>query len=370
MMRFAILTSNNYASSRIRAEGLQRMFERIGVDSQILYRCLGTLTRLGVGYKPTRAFPLQILHDFRALASLVRYDVLILCDYIPTAFLKNHHGIELIRKVFPNKAIVLYVVSYLGNSPDWQNRIYNCGGYGISRYDWHLCVSPVGKKVLEPNQPCSAIGINLEHPELHPLEKKDFVALLDFERKGFESFREVQIQALEELEIEYVELHGNYTFSEIYEIYRRTSIYFLAFLESFGLPICETQICGNYVFTPDKHWPQAHRKPEDFVREGSVVLSKNFVVYKGLEDLKHKLTIVRTRHNHKSIYNNYLKNYPYFYYGNSEELKKFVERAKRGELWGRQYDEQEDRDEAIKRSYLMTPLWTATLSELKGMMNN
>ncbi len=335
-MRFAILTTRQYASSRVRAEALHRMFSRIGVSSRVFYDFWGTLTRLGSGYRPRPRLALDVLQDMRALAVLAAYDVLVVCGYIPGAFLRYHYGIEALRRLLPGRPIVLYLVSYLANSPDWEDRIRHCMGYGISRYDWHLVVSPVGKRALAPDQPCCAIGINFQDPELFPAEKKDFLALLDFEQKGFERFRELQVQALEDLGIEYIALRGKCTFSEVYEVYRRTSIHFLAFLESFGLPICETQICGNYVFTPDRHWPQAHRKLEDFVRDRSVVLSDNFVVYDGLEDLKRKILLARERHDSQTIYNNFVQNYPCFYYGNLQELRRFVHRAERGGLWGRQ----------------------------------
>ena len=357
-MKFAILAIDSFGSSRARAEGLQRMFDRIGQQSRILYGCWGLITRLGTGYKPTARFPREVIWDLKAIATLARYDLLILCGFVPEAFLRNEYGIRYLRKLTGGKPIVLYTVSYIGNSPDWQNRIYHCGGYGISRYDWHLAVSSVGKKALEANQPCNAIGINVEEPELFPASKKGFMALLDFERRGFEPFREMQVQALREMGIEYIELKGEYTFSEIRAIYRKTSIYFLAHLESFGLPICETQLCGNYVFTPDRRWPQAHRNADAFARDGSITLSENFVVYGDLQDLKRKIALARQSHDPDAIHDRFLATQAEFYSGNLDQLRQFVKRAERGGLWGSQYDEGNDRLEAIKRSYLLTDVWT------------
>jgi len=339
-MKFAIITSKVFESSRTRAESLNRMFGKIGVRSKIFYH-LGTLSRLTKAqFSKNPRGVLKRIYDFKGLIELARYDVLIICGYMQPAFLKGYWEIETLRNHFPHKPIVLFLVSYLGNSPDWQKRIYEKKGYGISRYDWHLVVSPVGKKFLTEDHPCQAIGLNLEIPQLQPNQKKEFLALLDYKREGFEPYREIQIKALEDLKIPFIELTQSHTFSQIYSIYKQTSIYFLAFLESFGIPICETQLCGNFVFTPDRTWPQAHRLHEYFIKKGNIVLTKNFYVYNGLNELKKRIQDSLAKHNPEQIYKNFVENYPNFYYGNTDELKRFVDRAEDRALWGRGFQNQ------------------------------
>jgi hypothetical protein len=313
------------------------MFDRIGVEARIFYS-LGTVVRMAgrAGSPPPRSWAERVF-DQVGLARLAHYDVLILCGYMRPAFLKGYFGIEALRERFPDKPIVLHTVSYLGSSPDWQKRISEADGFGISRFDWHLVVAPVGKRLLPTAHPCQAVGINLEIPALFPEKKSGFTALLDHPREGFERERRLQVEALGDLKIPVVELGDPLSFAAIYKIYRATSIYFLAFLESFGIPICEAQLCGNLVFTPDPSWPQAHRQLEPFRRDGSVVLSENFLVYGDLRDLKSKISQARDGHDPIRIQENFIKRYPHYYKGDLAQLKRFVESAEAGELWGRDF---------------------------------
>ena len=315
------------------------MFDGIGVEARIFYH-LGTIARMagGHGSRPPRLWA-ERGYDAYGLERLRRYDVLIVCGYMRPAFFRGFFGIEALRERCPDKPIVLHTVSYLGNSPDWQERIAAADGFGVSRYDWHLVVSPVGKRVLPSGHPCQAVGINLEIPALFPGKKVEFTALLDHSRAGFEKERQQQLEALDGMKIPYVELNSPQSFASIYKIYRRTSIYFLAFLESFGIPICESQICGNYVFTPDKHWPQAHRQAGSFSRDGSIVLTENFRVYGDMKDLREKIAQARDSHNPEQIFDNFVRNYPTYYHGDLAELKRFVNHAERGDLWGKDFRE-------------------------------
>ena len=131
---------------------------------------------------------------------------------------------------------------------------------------------------------CSVIGLDLDDGSLRPTPKDDFLALIDFERPSEMKERATQIAALEETKTPYVVLNGRYSISEIRKIYRQCSLYFVAFRESFGLPICELQACGAYVFTPYADWCPSHWIKPDLSAPGPGLLSPNFVVYDGDKD--------------------------------------------------------------------------------------
>ena len=118
-------------------------------------------------------------------------------------------------------------------------------------------------------------------------KKGEFIALLDFERPFYMKERLIQLQALEETNTKYIVLNGHYSIQEIRQIYRKCSIYFLASHESFGLPICELQACGSYIFTPYLYWPIAHLIKENQHISETGKLSPNFIVY---DNDKTKLT--------------------------------------------------------------------------------
>jgi len=277
-MKVAIISTRAYESARVRGEGLLRMFRKIGITARIVYG-LGTLVRLaGNAGRRWPASTLEKARDRGILRLLSRFDLFIICGYMRPAFLPGRFGIEVLRHRFPKTPLVLYTVSYLGSSPDWMSRMKKAGGFTVDRYDWHLVVSPVGKQPIPADHPCQAVGINLEVPGLYPPHKKRFTALLDHAREGFENERALQMRGLEATGVPFEKLTTPLSFTAIYRRYRRSSIYFLSFLESFGIPICETQLCGNFVFTPAVEWPQAHRIPEPFRREGRVILNENFFV--------------------------------------------------------------------------------------------
>jgi hypothetical protein len=119
---------------------------------------------------------------------------------------------------------------------------------GLNRYDWYLVVSVLSEcPIPQGPQPYSLVGLNLNDGTLNPQPKGEFRALIDFAQPGHENERSIQIAACERTRTPYTVLEGSYSLEEIREIYRQSSIYFVAHRESFGIPICEVQACGSYV---------------------------------------------------------------------------------------------------------------------------
>ncbi len=166
--------------------------------------------------------------------------------------------------------------------------------------------------------------------EIHSLKsynltkKEEFIALIDFERKSYEEYRRVQLEALSELGIKTVVLDSDYTFSEIAEVYRKCSIYFLAFYEAFGVPIAELQACGACIFSPSPAWPMAHRLDARCPDASAWKLSENFIIYDSKADLINKMKEIRENYNPYQVFDNFVKNYPHFYEGDTAALSEII----------------------------------------------
>jgi len=254
-------------------------------------------------------------------------DCIVVVCQSPTAFYRDNLArLEWLRENYPDIPVVLYESKYLPNQ-GWYSRIkrHPEGYYGLERFDWYLCGSLGNEFAFPRDLPkiYSLIGINLQHKTLCP-EQKDFRALVDFPRKGYEAEREVQIAALEEAGVPYVELKGRYTIDEIRSIYRRTSIYFVSCRESFCLPVVEIQLCGGLIFAPYSRWLPAYFIGKDIYSAGNGKLGKNFHVY---ENDKAKLVKIITEckknFNAENNIKTFAKDYPIFYEQDFQELNSF-----------------------------------------------
>jgi hypothetical protein len=284
----------------------------------------------------------------RSLAAEARRsDLIVLIAPFPTAYRKDRFcEIErTIRRTAPNVPVVnssnyflLTKGPYLNylrdGAPD--RDIPEPGNFGLERYDWYLSTSIASPNPLPRiDNPCSVVGVNLDDGTLYPEKKDRFVALIDFERPECMHERRIQVQALEETDTEYIVLHGNYPVDRIREIYRRCSLYFLASPESFGLPICEVQACGGFVFTPHPTWCSGHWIKDDPHEPGPGRLSPNFVVYDDdLEKLKSEIRRAKESHDPEQVRNTFLEHQPQLYYGDLDALKGFVDRVAAGAITG------------------------------------
>jgi hypothetical protein len=280
--------------------------------------------------------------------------------HLPSAFFGDH-TVEALREVVPHTPVVLYDLVYLPTRGNWlkylkegnpQYWIPRGGNPGMERYDWYLATSIVSLyPLLRIPQPCSNIGIRIADESLFPNQGSEFRALLDFERPGHMHERAVQVQALHELGIRYTVLTGSYDLGAIREIYRQTSIYFVAHLESFGLPICELQACGAKVFTPYSLWCPSHWIKDDLFVPGPGRLNANFVVYDNdVQVLKQRICEVRNTFDARGNVEEFVRANPALANGDMEQLRLFLERLASGKITSRSHLEYERLNDVIIRS--------------------
>ncbi len=334
-MKIAILTRKQYSSPRILAESLQVELRKKCVDVEILFD-IETLSRLA-GYKASKLsfhFWLQkkIVHwfnDRRVIEVLKKCDAVVISDCIPNAFWNKLYHVEKLKAII-KKPVFIYEVYCLGNAPTQLKKLEDNQDALLDRYDGHLYVSPVTEikeQHLNINPFC--IGLDAKSWKLEPLVKKELLALVDFAQPGYETYREIQIRQLNKAGIPFIALEKRYTIEEIRNIYRQVSIYFMQSSEAFGLPILECLCTGAQVFTPDSGWPMSWRLDEEPEVHGPGILPKCFTIYYGEQDLLQKLLEFKDNFNPVEtpllVFNEFLKTYPTFYTGNSNELKRFID---------------------------------------------
>lgn len=349
-MKIAILANNKNSFVRILAEGLQRSLNQLNADSVIFYSGLSNIQDyfvdpsifLGKKIIKTIIKKYRDFHFNQLLIRLRKYDLVIIIGYIPAAFMKGNIRDSLLRQALPETPFILYSNYYLPTRGSWlkylkegnsEYGIDTGGHYGLERYDYYLCSSVVSEFPMPTgSQPYSLIGVNLNDNTLFS-EQKEFIALLDFKRPNHRREREIQIQALEETNTKYIELKGQYSIHKIRKIYRKTCIYFVSHRESFGLPICELQACGSYIFTPYSEWCPSHWLKENLSVSGPGILSPNFIVYNNCKDkLVKEIQRVKSEYNPTVVVNTFLKNHPQLFKGNSKELRDFLQMIASGEI--------------------------------------
>lgn len=356
-MKAAILANDQPGFIKPMAAGLQKMLRSLGHDVDVFPDGLAMLNygafkaaqerlknrakSLINLVKPERFLLKQHVSWFdlkRFEAKLAQYDVIIVVCHIPDAFLANKLlGIERIRQKV-QRPVVLYQNYYLATRGDWSQKIITLGGnnkgYGLERYDWYLAASVVSESPLSKQaHPYSLIGQDLRDASLVAEAKPSFKVLLDFDRKGFEQFRQLQIQALEQTNIEYTQLKGRYSQADIRQLYRQHSALFLSCRESFGLPIVENQLCGSYIFTPFKNWAPSHYINKSLHASGEGDLGDNFMVYDNdVEKLKQQLLSCQKNHPGEQIEQSFKRQYRALYQGDLRQLSNFVTKLARGEI--------------------------------------
>jgi hypothetical protein len=349
-MKIAILSNQERSFVRPLAEGLQRMLVSIGVESKIFPNGLAGIRAYSQKdfLKKHLSEPYKNLRFYSLVAQLKKFNAVIVVGHMPTAFMKYFIRDDGLRQLLPNTPIILYDLVYLPTRGLWatylkegnpEYGIPEGGHFGLERYDYYLCVSVVSENPLPPEpNPCALIGVNLDDGSLYPSQADDFTALLDFERPNHLEERQVQIEALTETNTKYIELTGSYSLERIREIYRRTSIYFLAHRESFGLPICELQACGSYIFTPYSTWCPSHWIKEDLSKPGEGKLSPNFIVYDNdKEKLIQEITRIKANFSASKVREIFQKYYPQLIHGDTAELREFIELIQSGKIHSRCY---------------------------------
>lgn len=365
-MKVAILGENKPGFIQPMSLGLTTMLTRLGVESQYFCDGLALLNyQQHAGFKNgvksrTKRLVKRTINRFKAhryllqqtttvrqfkafKAQLADFDLIVVVCHIPTAFISSElAGIEKIRSLF-DIPIVLYQNYYLATRGRWFKDIVNPvkygGGFGLERYDWYLAASIVSEYALTgEGHPCSVIGHDLVDDSLSVDTHKPFKVLLDFERKGFEQFRALQLRALAETGTPYTQLSGRYSQQQIRALYCEHSALFLSFRESFGLPIVENQLCGNFIFSPYKYWTPSHYLNKRAVQSGEGGLGSNFRVYENdLEQLKLQLQQCKDNHQPQQVREIFEAQYPQFYHGDLGALKIMLDKVTAGEIHGRSH---------------------------------
>ncbi len=294
---------------------------------------------------------------------LEEFDCMVVIEHMPISYLRDKlEKIEEFRTRFPKKPVILYDLVYLSTLGEWISFLKNGNDYhgfiqgknhfGLERYDWYLVASAsTNFSMPKGHQPISVIGCYLDDGTLFP-EQKEFRALLDFERPNHMKERAIQILALEETNTPYTVLNGRYPQAEIRKIYRESSIYFLAHLEAFGLPICELEACGATVFTPYKSWAWAHYQKPDLTIPGEGPLSSNFKVYNNdLETLKNLIEREKLEFNSKLNLKNFKANDLRFYHGKIENLNQFINKLISGEINSNSHNSYESLNQLIETGF-------------------
>lgn len=320
--------------------GLQRMLSRCGIESDVItegwdrIRCapqkrVGSLRDV-MTLKPLRAIWNE-KRKARFLETLVAYDAIVVVSHLPAAYMRYFLDDSAVRKALGTRPVILYDLVYLPTRGGWSEALRDGnpslgvpegGHWGIERYDWHFCVSVVSETAFPTDpQPCSLIGLDLDDGSLFP-EQTEFRALIDFERPEFTAERKVQLEAIDRAGIPCTQLNGQYSSAEIRAIYRKASVYFIAFRESFGLPICEVQACGGLVATPYSHWVPSHWIKEDLHQPGEGRLGSNFLVYENEVDrLTEMLIRAKDTWDPKTVRKTFLLEYPHYFRGDTASLE-------------------------------------------------
>lgn len=347
-MNIIIFSDNSHSFIKPISEGLSKTLKTLNCNVTLYYdgnnwlqatnpfklliydisKFLKSLISLRFGLYTYRFFSIISFWTKKRKLEIANADCIIVVFQSPSVFYRaSLPRIEFLRNKFPNIPIVSFESKFLPNQ-GWYGRIqkHKSGFFGLERFDWYLCGSLINEFAFPREIPkiYSLIGQNLIHPTLFP-NQDEFTALIDFKRVGFEAERMMQIDALEELGIPYIELSGRYTNAEIRYIYSKTNIYFIACRESFGLPILEIQLCGGLIFTPYSHWVPAHFLNKDLYEKGHGDLGSNFYVYNNDKELlKLKVIEVMNRFDAEKNVESFKLEYPLYYTQDKQELSAFL----------------------------------------------
>lgn len=320
--------------------GLDRMLKTLGCRTTLFPHGIKMLSEsAGIkGFIKNRIFRTY-------WSRLADCDAVVVVQHLRDAF-RTSLKIEALRRMVPDKPVLLYDLVYLptvGLWGPWLTQDETNPVRGMDRYDWYLSVSVQNRLPMpDGDQPCSEIGINLKDGTLFPDQQGAFRALVDFEREAYPGERQIQLEALRETNTEYTVLSGHYSIADIRAIYRTCSIYFLAHMESFGVPICELQACGSLIFTPYSAWCDAHRLPNQ------AGLSPNFIVYNNdKQQLIQAIEHQKQTASPETILHQFLQNHGHFMQGNLEALQDVIDRLSRADITSKSHLQYKDRTRQI-----------------------
>ncbi len=318
--KIAILTRNEFRSPKYLAYGLKKMLTSLGYKADVYEDGCSLLQTI----KPKdTSIKTSIQNHWIAykLRKFANYDLIVISDTMQ-AF-REVMNIDAIRHL--GKPLIHYEVFFMGGCKYWIDRLPN---NALEKYDSYWVVSGIHDDERLCNKKPHSIGLRLlETPQQASLQKNKFVALLDFARDGYEEYREIQLEALNTLNIDTIVLDKEYTFSEIADEFKKVSIAFIAFPEAFGVPIVQLQYQGSKIFSPQKSWVKRHALLDDgeVFSDNDSTFTSNFVFYDNLDDLVIKLKNERHKHSPNIIRQTLLQNQPDFVDGDLNKLKNAIE---------------------------------------------
>jgi hypothetical protein len=332
-MNVAILTRPDFRSPRVLAESLKLQLKQEGVEAEIFDE-INLLNRM-VSFKDSQlSFHFWIkkkikdyYKDKRIIKRLKQFDAVIISECAPNGFFKSLYNVEKFKKLI-KKPVGFYEVYYLGNAPTQIDFLKSDNDALLERYDFHLSVADVTEIKTGATNQYFPIGIKAKSWNLKPLPKKEIIAIIDFVHSGNEQIRESQINSLKRAGIKYISLEKPYTFKEIRNIYQQGAIYFMQSSEAFGIPILECFCCGCQIFTQESWWPMSWRLNENPEIHGEGILPECFTVYNNEEHLVKELNDFKENYDlavtPKKVFDNFLGNYPDYYYGNETEIRRLL----------------------------------------------
>lgn len=351
-MKFVIFADKSYNYIKPISVGLHNTLQSEGHESVIWYNGIHWLNKMNLlkvlfrdlyylfmnlktrnrNLYQYRFFDLLFFYTKSKKRMLSECDCIVIVNNCPRIFYsKSLKRLEGIRKKF-KKPIVNYDFHYLPNQAWYERIIKDPHNYGLERFDWYLPVGLITEFAIPKEIPqlYSSIGMDIKCDNLYS-EQSTFQALIDFERKGYEKYRDLIIEVLNELNITYTELKGKYTTDEIRSIYRRSSIYFVSSRESFGLPISELQLCGCYIFTPHKEWCPAYFLDKSPFEKGLGRLGGNFIVYNNEKELlKKQILNIKDNFDSNKVVESFKEDYTDYYTINKDELNDFISKLSSG----------------------------------------
>jgi len=336
MLKIALVCGIENGSPKVLAHTLQQLILESGKEAKVFYR-VKALNRL-LGAKKAKYSPLKwllnkayhFIGDRTFFSEIRKMDAVIICGWTPHSFYSSSFNVEAFKNRIHDVPVLYYAVQYLNNAPTIVSRLKEGDHALTERFDWHLSVSDVTEIRSVPQAPWSLVGMYLKSAGLKPEPKKEFTALIDFPQPGNDAFMQYQMEVLDELDIKYIKLEGQYSVEEIREIYKSTSIYFIQSREAYGLPIAECLACGSYVMTAESSWPMSWRLDSHPEVHGPGTLPECFVVYDNKDDLKRKVEEIRSNYDlirtPQKVFDVFLENYPHYYNGNIEGLNQVFEK--------------------------------------------
>jgi len=331
--KVAIITRPENKSPKVLAYSFQSSCKEIGVDADIFWEGLGILSRMFSIFQKTRysrnlnfKIRLKIGHlisDYLFIKKMKSYDLIVISDCSPNAYWKGYYNIERLKK-YIKKPVALYEVYFLGNSISQTLKLNECNDFGIERYDWNYSISPVAeiRGIPSENNKWSCIGLNLTSIELIRSTKKEIIAIVDFVQSGFEENRKMQMDILKKFpEIKIISLEGDYSITEIRQLYKLASLFFVQCPESFGVSIAECLSVGCQIIIKEESWAMSWKLQNEFKEE---YLPDCFFVYENNDNLTEYLSIYIENHKQNNlserVTNTFISCYPSFYYGDKTEL--------------------------------------------------